>query len=96
MANIPFLNNAYFAGTVGIGTDSPGAKLDVVTTTYANAFVPIQDLKYTTFDVLKLIPVYLVLQLTREMVLKECVLILQATSGLGRIVLARSLRLKEI
>ena len=29
MANIPFLNNAYFSAKVGIGTDSPGAKLDV-------------------------------------------------------------------
>ena len=29
MANIPFLNNAYFAGKVGIGTASPGYKLDV-------------------------------------------------------------------
>ena len=29
MANIPFLNNAYFAGKVGIGTDSPEVKLDV-------------------------------------------------------------------
>jgi len=29
MANIPFLNNAYFSAKVGIGTDSPGYKLDV-------------------------------------------------------------------
>ena len=29
MANIPFLNNAYFAAKVGIGTDSPEVKLDV-------------------------------------------------------------------
>ena len=29
MANIPFLNNAYFAAKVGIGTESPGVKLDV-------------------------------------------------------------------
>ena len=29
MANIPFLNNAYFAAKVGIGTDSPSAKLEV-------------------------------------------------------------------
>lgn len=29
MAIIPFLNNAYFSSKVGIGTDSPGAKLDV-------------------------------------------------------------------
>ena len=30
MANIPFLNNAYFAGKVGIGTASPSDKLEVV------------------------------------------------------------------
>ena len=29
MANIPFLNNAYFAGTVGIGTESPLKKLSI-------------------------------------------------------------------
>ena len=29
MAIIPFLNNAYFSAKVGIGTDSPGAKLEV-------------------------------------------------------------------
>ena len=29
MAIIPFLNNAYFAAKVGIGTESPGATLDV-------------------------------------------------------------------
>ena len=29
MAYIPFLNNAYFTAKVGIGTDSPDAKLDV-------------------------------------------------------------------
>ena len=29
MANIPFLNNAYFSAKVGIGIDNPGAKLDV-------------------------------------------------------------------
>mgnify|MGYP003640731812 CR=1 FL=1 len=29
MAYIPFLNNAYFSAKVGIGTDSPDAKLDV-------------------------------------------------------------------
>ena len=29
MANIPFLNNAYFAAKVGIGTDSPSAKLHI-------------------------------------------------------------------
>ena len=38
---------------VGIGTTSPAAKLDVVTTTFSNSFVDIQNLKYTTFDVLK-------------------------------------------
>ena len=37
MANIPFLNNAYFAAKVGIGTDSPGAIFDIKgnTTTWA-------------------------------------------------------------
>ena len=29
MANIPFLNNAYFSADVGIGTDSPNSKLEV-------------------------------------------------------------------
>jgi len=29
MANIPFLNNAYFAAKVGIGTDSPSSNLDI-------------------------------------------------------------------
>ena len=29
MANIPFLNNAYFSAKVGIGTDGPAYKLDV-------------------------------------------------------------------
>ena len=29
MANIPFLNNAYFSAKVGIGTETPGGKLDV-------------------------------------------------------------------
>jgi len=29
MANIPFLNNAYFSSKVGIGTDSPGGELEV-------------------------------------------------------------------
>ena len=29
MANIPFLNNAYFSAKVGIGTDDPGAKLEI-------------------------------------------------------------------
>ena len=29
MAYIPFLNNAYFSAKVGIGTTSPGAKLEV-------------------------------------------------------------------
>ena len=33
MANIPFLNNAYFAGKVGIGTESPSARLEVFSTT---------------------------------------------------------------
>ena len=42
------------SGQVGIGTISPDVMLDVSTSTYANAFVPIQDLKYTTFDVMKL------------------------------------------
>tara|TARA_R110001592_G_scaffold323736_2_gene603173 strand:+ start:1133 stop:2674 length:1542 start_codon:yes stop_codon:yes gene_type:complete len=41
-------------GKVGIGTTDPDVMLDVVTTTYANSFVEIQNLKYTTFDVLKL------------------------------------------
>ena len=41
-------------GNVGIGTTSPDVMLDVSTSTYANAFVPIQDLKYNTFDVMKL------------------------------------------
>ena len=30
MANIPFLNNAYFAAKVGIGTDSPALRLNVL------------------------------------------------------------------
>ena len=34
MAIIPFLNNAYFAAKVGIGTESPGAKLDVLGNNY--------------------------------------------------------------
>jgi hypothetical protein len=42
------------AESLGIGTTSPTNKLSVITGTYANAFVPIQDLKYLTFDVLKL------------------------------------------
>ena len=29
MANIPFLNNAFFAAKVGIGTESPGAQLEI-------------------------------------------------------------------
>ena len=33
MANIPFLNNAYFAAKVGIGTISPDSKLSVTSTT---------------------------------------------------------------
>ena len=33
MANIPFLNNAYFSAKVGIGTDSPDAKLEVESST---------------------------------------------------------------
>jgi hypothetical protein len=41
-------------GQMGIGTTSPDVMLDVSTSTYANAFVPIQDLKYSTFDVMKL------------------------------------------
>ena len=41
------------AGHVGIGATNPDVMLDVVTTTYANSFVDIQNLKYTTFDVLK-------------------------------------------
>ena len=32
MANIPFLNNAYFAAKVGIGTQTPGGKLDITYT----------------------------------------------------------------
>ena len=38
MANIPFLNNAYFSAKVGIGTDSPDGVLEVVTTD-ANRYV---------------------------------------------------------
>ena len=41
-------------GQMGIGTTDPDVMLDVSTSTYANAFVPIQDLKYSTFDVMKL------------------------------------------
>ena len=33
MANIPFLNNAYFSSSVGIGTDSPSTKLHVARST---------------------------------------------------------------
>ena len=32
MANIPFLNNAYFSAKVGIGIDNPAAKLEIITT----------------------------------------------------------------
>ena len=41
-------------GQMGIGTTDPDVMLDVSTSTYSNAFVPIQDLKYSTFDVMKL------------------------------------------
>jgi len=34
MANIPFLNNAYFSSKVGIGTDSPDTLLDVSSANY--------------------------------------------------------------
>ena len=36
MAIIPFLNNAYFGGDVGIGTDSPDAKLEISDATNDN------------------------------------------------------------
>ena len=36
-----FLNNGYFAGTVGIGTESPGAKLEVKSSANLNSFVNI-------------------------------------------------------
>ena len=32
MSLLQFLNNGYFAGKVGIGTDSPAAKLEIITT----------------------------------------------------------------
>ena len=44
MANIPFLNNAYFAAKVGIGTDSPGAVLEV----RASASTPFGALRLST------------------------------------------------
>jgi hypothetical protein len=39
---------------IGAGATTPDVMLDVSTSIYANAFVPIQDLKYSTFDVMKL------------------------------------------
>ena len=36
-----FLNSGYFAGSVGIGTDSPGAKLEVKSSANLNSFVNI-------------------------------------------------------
>ena len=36
-----FLNNGYFAGSVGIGTESPGAKLEVKSSANLNSFVNI-------------------------------------------------------
>ena len=41
MANIPFLNNAYFSAKVGIGTDTPDAKLEVKSSANLNSFVNI-------------------------------------------------------
>ena len=37
MANIPFLNNAYFSAKVGIGTDGPAYKLDVNSSAFVGA-----------------------------------------------------------
>ena len=43
MANIPFLNNAYFSAKVGIGTDSPDGLLHVSSGTSGDALVIIES-----------------------------------------------------
>ena len=48
MAIIPFLNNAYFAAKVGIGTSSPSSKLDIQQTTAGNIIsTEFDNLDYT-------------------------------------------------
>ena len=41
MSLLQFLNNGYFAGSVGIGTDNPGTKLEVKSSANLNSFVNI-------------------------------------------------------
>ena len=47
MAYIPFLNNAYFSAKVGIGTDSPGAKLDI-SSSIDNLSSPSEDFRMSS------------------------------------------------
>ena len=51
MANIPFLNNAYFSSKVGIGTDNPGAKLTVNESSTVTPAVNIVTARYGIFAI---------------------------------------------
>lgn len=51
MANIPFLNNAYFSAKVGIGTDSPGAKLEVTSQSQTLPTAKFDSIELQTYTV---------------------------------------------